>query len=152
MIYEGWVEEGLAIVKGVRDRHDGTRRNPWNEFECGNHYARSMASYAVMTALSGFAFDAPNRCLGFDPKVSGDDFACFFSTGTGWGLYRQTGESASLEVRYGTVALSELHTPAAAGGRVELEGHSVGASVQDGIVRLAEPITLRAGQTLRVIR
>jgi uncharacterized protein (DUF608 family) len=54
LIYEGWVEEGLAVVKGVRDRHTGVRRNPWNEFECGNHYSRSMASYALLLALGSW--------------------------------------------------------------------------------------------------
>ena len=39
LIYEGWVDEGLQIVEAVRARHDGVRRNPWNEVECGNHYA-----------------------------------------------------------------------------------------------------------------
>jgi len=57
LIYEGFLEEGLSIVKGVRDRHDGERRNPWNEFECGSHYARSMASWGLITALSGYEFD-----------------------------------------------------------------------------------------------
>ena len=46
LIEEGFVEEGLTIVKAVRFRYDGHRRNPWNEYECGNYYARAMASYA----------------------------------------------------------------------------------------------------------
>ena len=46
--------EGVTVVKAVRDRHDGIRRNPWNEFECGSNYARSMASYALLNAFSGF--------------------------------------------------------------------------------------------------
>lgn len=45
LIYEGLVEEGLTLVRAVRGRHDGFARNPWNETECGNHYARSMASW-----------------------------------------------------------------------------------------------------------
>ena len=44
MIYEGMIDQGLSIVLGVRNRHRGYRRNPWDEFECGHHYARSMAS------------------------------------------------------------------------------------------------------------
>ncbi|MDQ1256625.1 MAG: non-lysosomal glucosylceramidase, partial [Candidatus Hydrogenedentes bacterium] len=42
-IVEGLVKEGLTIVKGARGRHDGIRRNPWDEFECGHHYARAMS-------------------------------------------------------------------------------------------------------------
>ena len=55
LIYEGLVEEGLAIVKAVRDRYDGERRNPWNEVECGNHYARALSSWSLLTALSGLS-------------------------------------------------------------------------------------------------
>src|SRR6185436_16787590 len=34
LMYEGAVEAGLAMVRAVRERHDGIRRNPWDEFEC----------------------------------------------------------------------------------------------------------------------
>src|SRR5262249_38494055 len=42
LIYEGWVDRGLELVEAVRARHDGVRRNPWDEVECGHHYARAM--------------------------------------------------------------------------------------------------------------
>ena len=48
LIYEGYLREGLAVCKAVRDRHDGRRRNPYNEFECGSHYARAMANYSYL--------------------------------------------------------------------------------------------------------
>ena len=35
LIYEGYVDEGVRIVRAVRNRYDGQRRNPWNEVECG---------------------------------------------------------------------------------------------------------------------
>ncbi|MFQ5791573.1 MAG: GH116 family glycosyl-hydrolase [Acidobacteriota bacterium] len=54
LIYEGFVDEGVNIVRAVRNRYDGERRNPWNEVECGNHYARALASWSVLLALSGF--------------------------------------------------------------------------------------------------
>jgi len=109
LIYEGFVEEGLTIVKAVRERHDGYRRNPWNEVECGHHYARSMASWAVLTALCGFQYDMVKGCLSFDPKVFKEDFSCFWSTGKAWGIYRQkmdpeTGERKwEIEVLYGSL-------------------------------------------------
>ena len=89
LIYEGLVEEGLTIVKAVRDRHDGIRRNPWNEVECGHHYARSMASWAVLTALSGFKFDMAAGTMIFAPAINKDNFTCFWSTGKAWGTYTQ---------------------------------------------------------------
>ncbi|HSV86371.1 MAG TPA: GH116 family glycosyl hydrolase, partial [Levilinea sp.] len=85
LIYEGLVEEGLAIVKAVRSRYDGHTRNPWNEYECGNYYARSMASYALLIAYSGFRYSAATKTFFLAPKVPERPFRCFFSTASGWG-------------------------------------------------------------------
>jgi uncharacterized protein (DUF608 family) len=89
LIYEGLVDEGLRIVKAVRDRHDGVKRNPWNEVECGHHYVRSLASWGLLTALSGFRFDLGKKRISFSPVINAEDFSCFFSTGCAWGVYRQ---------------------------------------------------------------
>ncbi len=74
LIYEGRVREGLTLAAAVRERHDGYRRNPWDEVECGHHYARSMASWALLTALSGFRCDAGRKVLHFDPAINQDHF------------------------------------------------------------------------------
>lgn len=89
LIYEGLAEEGLEIVRAVRARYDGVKRNPWNEVECGNHYVRSMASWAVFLALTGFRCDLVNGGMSFEPRCSSDDFRCFFSHGKAWGVYSQ---------------------------------------------------------------
>lgn len=87
MIYEGLVDEGLTIVKAARERFDGIKRNPWNEYECGNHYARAMSSWALLTALSGFSFDMTKNEFSFDPKINRENFKCFWITGKAWGTY-----------------------------------------------------------------
>jgi non-lysosomal glucosylceramidase len=90
LIYEGLVTEGLELVRAVRERYDGYRRNPWNEVECGSHYARSMSSWALITALGGFTFDMTDaKTVGFNPKINVDNFSTFFSTGLCWGIYTQ---------------------------------------------------------------
>ncbi|MDL2228764.1 non-lysosomal glucosylceramidase [Treponema sp. OttesenSCG-928-L16] len=89
LIYEGFVTEGLRIVEACRDRHDGIKRSPWNEVECGHHYARSLASYGVLLALTGFRCDAVNKILYFKPAINQDNFTGFFCCPAGWGLYRQ---------------------------------------------------------------
>jgi hypothetical protein len=98
------------VVKAVRERHDGIRRNPWNEVECGHHYARSMSSWGLLIALSGFQFDMARKELKFAPAIFRDDFTCFWSTGRAWGTYSQkknpaTGEyEADLQVLHGDLS------------------------------------------------
>ena len=69
------------------------RRSPWNEVECGHHYARSMASWALLTALSGFHCDMAQGWISFDPIVAAssdpNELRCFWSCGRGWGVYTQ---------------------------------------------------------------
>jgi non-lysosomal glucosylceramidase len=89
LIYEGFIDEGLTIVKAVRDRHDGVRRNPWNEVECGHHYVRAMASWGLIIALSGFKYDLVNGVIEFNPVINKEDYSCFFSCGKAWGVFRQ---------------------------------------------------------------
>ena len=78
LIYEGLVDEGLLVVDAVRARHDGVRRNPWNEFECGHHYARAMASWSVLLALSGYHFSALEQKLRFAPGGATRRFSLLF--------------------------------------------------------------------------
>jgi len=94
LIFEGWVDEGIEIVEALRARHDGVRRNPWNEVECGNHYARSMASWALLLALSGMRISAENGGATFEPAdellSAPEPFKVFWSDGRNWGVYSQT--------------------------------------------------------------
>jgi non-lysosomal glucosylceramidase len=106
LVFEGFVDEALAIVKAVQDRHDGVYRNPWNEIECGNHYARSLSSWALLIAFSGFSFDLAKGEIGFAPQVGLADFTTFWSVGTAWGSYSQRpngsgGLEPELKVLYG---------------------------------------------------
>lgn len=112
LIYEGYLKEGLTIVKGVRERYDGLRRNPWDEIECGHHYARAMSSWSLLLALSDFEYSAPDKTIGFGPKVSEENFRCFFSTGSCWGSYKRELASSTqkdiIEVRYGKLELNRI--------------------------------------------
>ena len=66
---------GLDIVRAARDRHDGARRNPWNDIECGSYYARSMSAWQLVNAWSGLSADLVAGRIGFAPKAEGD-FRC----------------------------------------------------------------------------
>jgi non-lysosomal glucosylceramidase len=161
LIYEGLLEEGLSIVKAVRERHDGERRNPWNEFECGSHYARSMASWAVLTALSGYEFDAPEGRIGFTPRLRAQDFRTFWSLDSSWGSYIQRsdadGGQAVLSVAYGELTLQALHLGSldeVRSAEVSVDEHRVAATLaaeQVGwTVLFGEPLILKAGQSVTI--
>ncbi len=151
LIYEGMVEEGLKIVAGVRARYTGERRNPWSELECGNHYSRAMASWSVLLALSGFDVDMTTGYLAFAPAVKDQPFQTFWSTGTGWGTYRQDGGTASLTLDYGTLPLRSWRVGAKV-STVTLGGKTVAATVTpdgDGtLLTFAAPVTLNVGDIL----
>ena len=113
LIYEGLIEEGLSVAKAVRDRYDGLRRNPWDEIECGHHYARAMSSWGLLPALTGFSYSGVDKRLEFAPKINPEDFRTFWSTGSGWGRYTQKsdgekGASYSLDIESGAQVLSSF--------------------------------------------
>ena len=160
MIYEGLVEEGVQVVKAVRDRHDGKRRNPWDEFECGHHYARALSSWSLITALSGFSGSAVEKRLGFAPRICADDFRCFYSTADSWGFYRQQfaeGKfTAAIRVLHGRQTLKRLQlewpeecVPAHPDCQTSLDGKSLSCvPTQSGrtlSVELDHPIEIKAG-------
>jgi len=156
LIYEGMLKEGLAIVKAVRDRYDGVRRNPWNEIECGHHYARAMSSWSLLTALSGFAYSAADRELRFRPRVNPASFRCLFSTGTSWGGYSQTLAQGKLEARIalegGALELAALRLPYA-GAKPKLSAPfrgTVELAQGEALIRSATPLHLKPGDTVRL--
>jgi uncharacterized protein (DUF608 family) len=121
LIYEGLLEEGFSVVKGARDRYDGVPRkpiprNPWNEIECGGHYARAMSSWSLLTALSGQEIDGPRGRVRFHPRHAPENFKCFFSGPEGWGSLAQkleTGvQKVEIAVKSGKLAVKYLQLQA----------------------------------------
>jgi uncharacterized protein (DUF608 family) len=108
LISEGFVPEGLTIVKAMRSRYDGRVRNPWNEYECGNYYARAMASYALVGALSGFRYSAVQRTLWFGPQLNTRPFRTFFSTGSAYGSISLERDSIHIELLEGELLLEKV--------------------------------------------
>lgn len=163
MLWEGLVTEGLAVTRAVYDRHSPARRNPYNEVECSDHYARGMASYGVYIGACGFEYHGPKGHIGFAPRLTPDDFRCAFTSAEGWGTFAQKktakGLEAAITPRWGRVALKTvaLELPegvTAAKATVSLAGKAVAASqAQDGrrlVVTLQEKSLVEAGKTLKI--
>ncbi len=159
MVWEGLVQEGLAVTRAVHDRYHAALRNPWNEVECGDHYARSMASYGVFLAACGFEYHGPQGRLGFAPRLSADRFKAAFTTAEGWGTFTQqrsaAGMTAGVSVKHGrlrlrTLVLTAIRPPARV--RVVAAGKPVAAThtFADGrlTVTLSADVHLEAGQSL----
>lgn len=107
MITHGLVDEGMDIVRATRQRHDGSRRNPWSDIECGSYYARSMSAWQLVNAFSGLHADFVLGKLSFAPRIAGD-CTLFWSAGTAFGALTRTGSNVSLTVTGGTLDVFEI--------------------------------------------
>ena len=162
MIWEGMVLEGLAIERALHDRYDGAKRNPWNEIECGNHYARSMASYGVFLAACGFEYHGPKGTIGFAPRLQPENFRSAFVAAEGWGSFAQTigpgGQTAGLELKSGRLRLKSFALASASrttSADVRVNGKAVAATHrQEGTrvtVDFADELRLVAEDRLAIV-
>lgn len=152
MIWAGLVSQGVECIGNIRRRYDGERRNPWNEAECGHHYARAMAAWSAILALSGFQYHAAAATLDIRPAAAQRPLRCIWSTAAGWGVFRQEDRRLELEVRSGRLPVRSL-TAAFAGGnpRLLLGGKPVEAHVAastGGVLTLLCDVVAEPGRPL----
>jgi non-lysosomal glucosylceramidase len=147
MIYEGMIDEALTVVESVRRRHDGERRNPWNEPECGHHYARPMASWAVLVALSGFRYSAVQSKLTLTPRLNESGIRTFWTVPSGWGTFEFSQTVAGLDAQVAVAEGSLKLTSLALRGIPEKSFKAVSANMGSPTVRTklqdaAQPLIL----------
>ena len=162
MLYRGMVAEGVELIENIRRRYDGERRNPWNEAECGHHYARAMASWAAIPALSGFGYDGREKRVTAMPAMNRASFSSFWSNATAWGGFNQkTGarrSDFSLDVAGGSLNLKSIHldlaSKSASGSVVRVGDKAIAHQLrrENGIARIVlnKEIRLEAGDRLTV--
>ncbi len=121
MLQCGMEQEAIEIVSAVRHRYDGHKRNPWAELECGAIYARSMASYSLLLAYSGFFCDRTKGHLAFRPLHTG---GYFWSVEGAWGTAVWEKDLFTLKVLWGSLHLSSVEVPLNAAVRLEVCGRS----------------------------
>ena len=138
MIQEGLIGHGEEMIKAVRDRYDGKKRNPWNEIECGNNYSRAMAAFSFIPAYAGYRCDAVKGEMGFAP-VTGGDIATLWSMGNAWGSAVISEDATVITVSGGTLALRSLTLPGGA-VKVSADGKEVGFTIENGAVVFGSPI------------
>ena len=147
---------GLAVARAIHDRYAPARRNPYNEIECSDHYARAAASYSLFLAATGFEAHGPRGILGFAPKIRPEEFSSAFTAAGAWGTFAQKREggkwTATLTVADGRLRLAELRLPwLAPAHAARLDGgRAVPAQATDGRIAFAPPLVVAAGGTLAV--
>jgi hypothetical protein len=99
MIQAGLRAEALQLVRAVRSRHDGSNRNPFDEPECGHHYARAMSAWGLIPALTGFHWSALEGRMEF--AVADERARWFWATGHAWGTVLQEPRGDGLDVELG---------------------------------------------------
>jgi uncharacterized protein (DUF608 family) len=108
MLYEGMEEKALDMISGIRTRYNGARRNPFDEAECGHHYARAMASWAGVLAQSGFHYSGVDKSIRFTSRPG----RYFWSNGTAWGEFilskKPEGLAVEFSVLHGEVELNSF--------------------------------------------
>lgn len=164
MIWDGMVTEGLAICRAVHDRYHPLKRNPYNEVECGDHYARAMASWGVYNALAGFEYHGPHGHIGFAPRITPEDFRVAFTAAEGWGTFAQERkehwQKNTLTIRYGQLRLKtiRLDVGPTCGGNVTIKVRSGSESLpahcafeeSRALITFAEDFTLKEDDTLTI--
>lgn len=104
MLYEGMEKEALTCIRSIRDRHDGAKRNPFSEPECGHHYARAMASWSTVIALSDFQYSGIDKRM----QITARPGNYFWSNGYAWGTVHVTDQDVTVEVISGSLQLKSL--------------------------------------------
>ena len=97
-------EDALTCINAIRRRHDGAKRNPFSESECGHHYARAMASWSAIIALSEFQYSGVDKSM----KITDRPGNYFWSNGYSWGTVQVTEDDVTIEVINGTLSLKSL--------------------------------------------
>ena len=160
MIYSGMVEEGVECIHNVRARYDGEKRNPWDEAECGHHYARAMSSWTSFVALSGFQFDGAKASVVAIPRTAHKNFNCFWSTATGWGTfaYRPTaggGTRFTIQVLAGTLPCRSCEISGSGSSAIvrnngTTTSHAMEQHNGTSVFHFDSPIQLSEGHTLQI--
>ncbi|MCD6289350.1 MAG: hypothetical protein J7M34_02520 [Anaerolineae bacterium] len=161
LLYEGEVEAALRIVEATRTRYDGRKQNPWNDIECGDHYVRAMASWALLEAASGYHYDASTAEIGFAPVITPEHFRAPFVARDGWGSFSQEArdgaQESEIRLAYGSLHIKRLCLSTRSmvqSASASIDGHPIPVSLHQQdvgvVVVFPEPVALEAGQVLSI--
>lgn len=162
MMAEGMVDEALLLTKTIHERYHAVKRNPFNEVECSDHYARAMASYGTFITACGFEYHGPKGFIRFAPKVNSTDFSAAFTAAEGWGNYSQkkvnSKWSYQLGLKSGKLTLNKIRIQTdlkkVKNSSINSNGEKINGLVkQDGsniVIEFLKPVIISENQTLEI--
>lgn len=130
----GLWEESHQVVKAVREKYDGFKRNPYNEIECGSNYARSMASFGLLLAYSGFSYDMVKKKIGFFPNDKHESFQSLWSLDGAWGSFSMKKNRVVFKVLEGCISLKEFSCSAFRGRTIKNCSHNMAEQKGDTVL------------------
>ncbi len=161
LIAEDMIDEGLILTRMVHERYHASKRNPFNEIECSDHYARAMASYGTFITACGFDYHGPKAYIRFAPKWDKENFKAPFTVAEGWGSYTQkksgNEQEHCLAIKYGSLKLTTIHFEKIVGQKIKqvsamLDAQKVAIKFQqDGTsiqIFLNNPVLIKENQSL----
>ena len=157
MLFEGMFGRGLECISQIRARFDGERRNPWDEAECGHHYARAMAAWSGFLAASGFRYRGQKRRIEVAPRLAVENFRSLWTSGTGWGTFGHSSSEFFIAPTEGFLLVQEVQLAAMkqqSGVTVNINGkpvtHQIRSEEITPTVIFEEEVKLGPGQRLVV--
>jgi uncharacterized protein (DUF608 family) len=104
MLYEDMQEEGIKVITNIRNRYDGKKRSPFDEAECGHHYARAMTAYGAVLALTGFHYSGVEGNMKFNPL----DGKYFWANGQTYGTIEQERSESTVRIKINVLGENPL--------------------------------------------
>lgn len=161
MMAEGMIDEALVMTRMIHDRYHAAKRNPFNEIECSDHYARAMASYGTFISACGYEYHGPKGYMKFAPKLTPENFKAPFTAAEGWGSFIQQkkgkNHKAEIQVKYGKLQLKTVvleTTFAVSSVRVTHKGKAVSATFSqkenDCVIQLQDKTVIATNEKLIV--
>jgi hypothetical protein len=121
-----------------------------------------MAAWAPLLALSGFLYHGAEQSVIIAPGTRATEFRSFWSTGTGWGTFRQAVQNGSprlhLRVAQGSLPCRSIETgravPAGTATAVRIGGKAVDHKLTRergrSIFVFAHPVEVTASAALEI--
>ena len=163
MVHEGMMKEGLAISRAIHDRYDAALRNPYNEIECSDHYARAMASYGVFISICGFEYHGPKGYIAFSPRLTPEEFKAPFITAKGWGTFSQqrqdNSQTEKIHLGHGQLTVRQMTYDLSAGKSAKKVKVTVNQNVIRAnhcqkenrvVITLPDLVKIQAGQEIEI--